>query len=105
MKCGNRNARRNHNPPDGSDQRRKDHQTCFMGANEGPQPARRLETDAVTILLRPNAAKTCRPPRLMAFALIMQSGRGPARRRIKAANALHNPVTLPVVCQRMLLRS
>jgi len=56
-------------------------------------------------LLRPNAAKTCRPPRLTAFALIVQSGRGPARRRIKAANALHNPVTLPVVCQRMLLRS
>ena len=23
----------------------------------------------------------------------------------KAANALHNPVTLPVVCQLMLLRS
>jgi hypothetical protein len=44
MKGGNRNAHRKHNPPaDGSDQRRQQHQTRFMRANEGPQPARRLE--------------------------------------------------------------
>ncbi len=44
MKRGNRNAHRKHDPPaDGSDQRRQDHQTRFMRANEGPQPERRLE--------------------------------------------------------------
>ncbi len=44
MKGGNRKAHRQHDPPaDGSDQRRKDHQTRFMRANEGPQPPRRLE--------------------------------------------------------------
>jgi len=44
MKGGNRKAHRQHDPPaDGSDQRRKDHQTRFMRANEGPQPERRLE--------------------------------------------------------------
>jgi hypothetical protein len=107
MKRGNRNAHRNHNPPaDGPDQRRKDHQTRFMRANEGPQPARRLEIAGRSDhLLRPNAAKTCRQPRLTVFARLVQSRRKPARRRIKAANALHNPVTLPVVCQRVLLRS
>jgi hypothetical protein len=43
MKPGNRNAHRNNHPAaDGSDQRRKDDQTRFMGANERPQPARRL---------------------------------------------------------------
>jgi len=33
---------------------------------------------------------------------VMQPGRGGAD---KALNALHNPVTLPVVCHHMLLRS
>ncbi len=37
MQPCNRNAHRKHNPPaDGSGQRRKDHQTRFMRAHEGP---------------------------------------------------------------------
>src|SRR5258707_3493580 len=38
----------------------------------------------MSILLRPNAAKTCRPPRLTVFPPILQSGRDPARRRDKS---------------------
>jgi hypothetical protein len=44
-------------------------------------------------------------PGLAVFTPIVQSGRELAAAADKAANALHNPVTLPVVCQSLLLRS
>jgi hypothetical protein len=51
---------------------------------------------------RPKGAAS---PGLAVFTPIVQSGRELAAAADKAANALHNPVTLPVVCQSMLLRS
>jgi len=50
----------------------------------------------------PYAAEMCRWPRLAVLAPIMQPGPDAAD---KAANALHNAVMLPVVCQLTLLRS
>src|SRR5260370_42675189 len=47
----------------------------------------------------------CRPPGLAVLGPMVQSRCGRAEATDKAANALHNPVTLPVVCQLTLLRS
>ena len=78
-----------------------------MGANERPQPARRLKITgggdhfAGSVSGRKRAAS----PGLAVLTPVMQSGREPEPAADKAANALHNPVTLPVVCHLMLLRS
>src|SRR5260370_39801270 len=47
----------------------------------------------------------CRPPGLAVLGPMVQSRCGRAEATDKAANALHNPVTLPVVCHLTLLRS
>jgi hypothetical protein len=62
---GDRNAHRHHDPPaDDSGQRRKDDETGFMGPNERPQPARRLQVTGRGnhLLLRSIAAEKCRRP-------------------------------------------
>src|ERR1700729_2696681 len=49
--------------------------------------------------------KRGRKPRFSGLRAGHAIGANPVRRRYKPLNALHNPVTLPVVCQLMLLRS
>src|ERR1700687_625390 len=98
--------RGHHQSADGSDQRRQHHQAGFMGANDAPQPARRLDiTGGGDHLPGPSAAERCRQPRFSGLdaghAIRLRTGAAAD----KAANALHNPVTLPVVCHLTLLRS